>query len=80
MKNIFLVTVLHSSYDLLEEVSGNVLLQFSSASYVGKQIATTANFHYEDNVLLSLERLVESHYVNVTGASEHVEFLHYFSL
>jgi len=79
VKNLFLVAVVYTSYDLLEEVTSDILSQLPSLSDVGKQVSTSANFHHEDDMLRRFERFIQLYYIVVTGPAKNIELLHHLT-
>lgn len=64
--------------DLLEEALGDLFLESPPPADIVEQIATSANFYHEEDVLLGLEVLVESDDVLVARLLQHHHFLHHF--
>ena len=74
------MAVTHASDYLDEQVSGNILFELPPSPNIRKQVTTSTNLHYENDMLLCLEGFVEPDDVAVTGAPQDIEFLHNFAL
>ena len=80
MEHVLCVAIGKASDNLAEEEACCIFFELSAASYVCKKVTTATHFHYKNDMLLGLKRLIQSHYVTVARPAQDIKFLHHFAL
>ena len=74
------MSVIDTIYYLLENLLSEWLLQSSALPHIVQKVSSCAQFHNDDNMLLSFNRFIYFDNVIVPQFKQQVYFLHEFSL
>ena len=79
MKNSFGVAVIQAVYQLLKDTFSCVFFQLAPLSNIVEEITTSCDFYDEEQVLLSLKVLKETHNILVSCLLQDHDFLKHFA-
>jgi hypothetical protein len=72
--------VLKAQDQLLEDILSSLLLELPPHPDISKEVPSSTDFHHKDDMLLSLETLIEPHDIWVLHPDQHVILLHHLFL